>query len=630
LHIIGTERHESRRLDNQLRGRAGRQGDPGSSRFFLSLQDELMRVFAGEWVANVLSRLGMAPGEAIESGMVTRRIEAAQKKVEEHNFDIRKNLLEYDEVMDYQRKRVYGYRQEILNDANPRMRIWNMMMQQVDLAIKHFLDPLYGPWRFAKMAETQLSIGVTETDFDSCICEEADQATKDKSLANCSVTDFANCTFDEADRISREKALNAIQTLIQEMLDENLDEETDASEWNWQAMADRANKMWGLKLNERKLKEIGRENIPQFLYEEAEKTMRAADLSDGKRFYDDNWGFIALCEWFQRKFGVALDPTTFNHEMPAQRIRHMLVEEVRRLYHEKEALFSVTVAFAQFMNDKGEGGSIGRHYDRAGLYHWYRLQMGDAGGLTEDDFRNDSRAKLLERLSDVAKKAYPEKRHEQIDAKLQDVLAGAPVMTEGGAQLVSEWAKSELSLEVPAEQLTGASPGRARDLMWNAFDARYRPDMRRMERSLLLGQLDTAWKNHLLTMDHVRQGIGLVGYAQVDPKTEYKRVGMKEFDGMWEELGDKVTDSVFHVEQTEAFDETVWTIGRLVHEAAPQLQVPDDSIQAQQQAAIASSQQSDKKQEPIRNRMEKVGRNDPCPCGSGKKYKKCCGSPAFK
>ena len=120
LHIIGTERHESRRIDNQLRGRAGRQGDPGSSRFFLSLEDDLMRKFAGEWVSAVLTRLGMQEGEAIESKMVSRRIEGAQKKVEERNFDIRKNLLEYDEVMDEQRKRVYSFRQGLLGRVAPQ------------------------------------------------------------------------------------------------------------------------------------------------------------------------------------------------------------------------------------------------------------------------------------------------------------------------------------------------------------------------------------------------------------------------------------------------------------------------------------------------------------------------------
>src|SRR5262245_48756081 len=126
VHTIATERHEARRIDNQLRGRSGRQGDPGSSRFYLSLQDDLMRIFAGEWVSNLLSRLGMQEGEAIESRMVSRRITAAQKKVEERNFDSRKHLLEYDEVMDHQRKEVYGYRQRILEGANCKVLVTGM------------------------------------------------------------------------------------------------------------------------------------------------------------------------------------------------------------------------------------------------------------------------------------------------------------------------------------------------------------------------------------------------------------------------------------------------------------------------------------------------------------------------
>ena len=114
LHIVGTERHESRRIDNQLRGRCGRQGDPGSTRFYLSFDDDLMRIFARDWVKTVMEKLGLKPGEAIESPMVTRGLARAQKKVEQRNFDIRKNLLEYDEVMDEQRKFIYRERQEVL------------------------------------------------------------------------------------------------------------------------------------------------------------------------------------------------------------------------------------------------------------------------------------------------------------------------------------------------------------------------------------------------------------------------------------------------------------------------------------------------------------------------------------
>ena len=150
LHIIGTERHESRRIDNQLRGRAGRQGDPGSSRFFLSLEDDLMRKFAGEWVSAVLTRLGMEEGEAIESKMVSRRIEGAQKKVEERNFDIRKNLLEYDEVMDEQRKRVYSFRQSLLEGAPPKDTILDMIDSQIKDAAGRFLADDYGAASFAE------------------------------------------------------------------------------------------------------------------------------------------------------------------------------------------------------------------------------------------------------------------------------------------------------------------------------------------------------------------------------------------------------------------------------------------------------------------------------------------------
>jgi preprotein translocase subunit SecA len=123
LHIIGTERHESRRVDNQLRGRAGRQGDPGDSRFYLSLEDDLMRIFAREWVSTLLQRLGMEEGVPIESGMISRRIEAAQKAVETQNFESRKHVLEYDDVMNKQREAVYGLRKQLMEGVDQKRLI---------------------------------------------------------------------------------------------------------------------------------------------------------------------------------------------------------------------------------------------------------------------------------------------------------------------------------------------------------------------------------------------------------------------------------------------------------------------------------------------------------------------------
>ncbi|HWQ52993.1 MAG TPA: preprotein translocase subunit SecA [Bryobacteraceae bacterium] len=127
LHILGTERHDARRIDNQLRGRAGRQGDPGSSRFYLSLQDDLLRIFGGERMQNLMLRLGMEEDVPIESKMITRRIAAAQKAVETQNFDARKHLLEYDDVMNKQRKAVYGMRRQLLEGSEQREKIFDMV-----------------------------------------------------------------------------------------------------------------------------------------------------------------------------------------------------------------------------------------------------------------------------------------------------------------------------------------------------------------------------------------------------------------------------------------------------------------------------------------------------------------------
>ena len=133
LHILGTERHESRRIDNQLRGRAGRQGDPGSSRFYLALEDDLMRIFAKEWVSTLLQRLGMEEGVPIESKLITRRIETAQKAVEAQHFESRKHLLEYDDVMNKQREAVYGLRRRLLEG-----------MDQKDMILQDYVSAILG------------------------------------------------------------------------------------------------------------------------------------------------------------------------------------------------------------------------------------------------------------------------------------------------------------------------------------------------------------------------------------------------------------------------------------------------------------------------------------------------------
>jgi preprotein translocase subunit SecA len=140
LHIIGTERHEARRIDRQLRGRSGRQGDPGSSRFYLSLEDDLMRLFGTDRIANVMDRMGLEEGEVIEHKMVTRSIERAQKRVETHNFDIRKHLLEYDNVMNQQREVIYDRRDHALRGENLKSEIYEMMAEEVADLVNEFAN----------------------------------------------------------------------------------------------------------------------------------------------------------------------------------------------------------------------------------------------------------------------------------------------------------------------------------------------------------------------------------------------------------------------------------------------------------------------------------------------------------
>jgi len=155
LHILGTERHESRRIDNQLRGRSGRQGDPGSSRFYLSLEDDLMRIFGGERVKMIMERVGMQDGEPIEHRYTTRAIENAQKKVEGHHFDIRKHLLEYDDVMNKQREVIYSQRRFILNGDELKSAVMEMLEDVVDGLVDRYTDErsTYVEWDLAGLSE---------------------------------------------------------------------------------------------------------------------------------------------------------------------------------------------------------------------------------------------------------------------------------------------------------------------------------------------------------------------------------------------------------------------------------------------------------------------------------------------
>lgn len=597
LHIVGTERHESRRIDNQLRGRAGRQGDPGSSRFYLSLQDELMRLFGGEWVAKVLTTLGMKEGEAIESRMVSKRIQAAQKKVEEYHFDQRKNLLEYDEVMDTQRKRVYGKRNEILRDRNCKIELLKMIDDQVEGAVERFLNDEYGAESFAEFVSNRLAV-----EFDGA--------------------EFVKQPFDEAVNLARDKAIKNVPTIIQEGMDENLAEDDDPKDWKWQEMARVMSGRYGLKLNDRQLKQIGREGLPAYLLEEATKSINEIDLNEGRKYLERDWGLDSLVDWTRQKFAIEINAAEIRDLSEAE-VKELILSRVHEAYRNKEINFPVEVAMASHMAERTGQHSSQQKYDREGLYRWARTRFsGHTDHLKEEQFRTESRSRLKEILLDISKQAYPVAEQTAIDEKVEEALSGAAQAESEDATEVAEWAKATHGLEIDAATLTGKSSEDVRQTLWNAFDRKYRPEMRSMERALLLGNLDSSWKKHLLTMDHLRSVVGLRSFAQEDPKTVYKKEGMKEFDTMWENLQDRVTDSIFRMEDAgaEAMQEALWA-GQMAQHAEAQSYVQEAAQRSQ--GDESTNQASDKKKEPIRNREAKTGRNDPCPCGSGKKYKNC-------
>jgi preprotein translocase subunit SecA len=183
LHIIGTERHESRRIDNQLRGRSGRQGDPGSTRFYLSLEDSLMRIFASERVSNLMQKLGMEEGEAIEHPWVTKAIENAQRKVEGHNFDMRKNLLEYDDVANDQRKVVYEQRNELMETEDMRDIIDELRNEIIPDVVSQFIPAgsLEEAWDLEGLKTELQTLTNQEFDVAAWLVESPDLPEEDIS-----------------------------------------------------------------------------------------------------------------------------------------------------------------------------------------------------------------------------------------------------------------------------------------------------------------------------------------------------------------------------------------------------------------------------------------------------------------
>ena len=211
LFIIGTERHESRRIDNQLRGRSGRQGDPGESRFYLSLEDDLMRLFASDNVAKIMDKLGMEEDEPIEHTLITKSIEHAQKKVEARNFDIRKHVLEYDDVMNQQREIIYGERKKILNGENLRENIMGMVNHIIKQELNQYADEKLYPeeWQLDELIKDAEKIYAVEGDLDK---EELENLSRDELKEFLEKTAADN--YKEREEIYGEDVMRELEKVI--------------------------------------------------------------------------------------------------------------------------------------------------------------------------------------------------------------------------------------------------------------------------------------------------------------------------------------------------------------------------------------------------------------------------------
>jgi len=213
LHIIGTERHESRRIDNQLRGRSGRQGDPGSSRFYLSLEDNLMRIFASERIGNIMQKLGMEEGEAIEHSLVTRAIENAQRKVEGHNFDIRKHLLEYDDVASDQRKVIYEQRDEIIEAEEVADTVNAMREDAVETLMAGYVVPgsLDESWDLEGASEAIKDQFDLEIDLKSQL--DAEPESDEEDLSEYAVNQLAE-KYSQTEKMAGSETLRRFEKLV--------------------------------------------------------------------------------------------------------------------------------------------------------------------------------------------------------------------------------------------------------------------------------------------------------------------------------------------------------------------------------------------------------------------------------
>lgn len=598
LHVLGTERHESRRIDNQLRGRSGRQGDPGTSRFYLSMEDDLLKLFMPEWTLKMLERLGLKDDMAIEHGMISRNIQNAQKKVEERNFGIRKNLLEYDEVMDYQRRTFYELRQRVVVGRGLSELIWDMIDQSVADAAERYYDPRYAAICVAEWVGQNMGTQIDQSRLD--------------------LHQFK----DLCDQV-REYAGAEVKSTIDRTFGEYIDPDTDPEDWDIRGLITWA-AHFGLTLTQRQARETDPQQLREMIAEAAVKKIDTQDLGGLEPFCDPNYGKSRLTSWAHDKFGVVVPPEELKGTVreDAERI---FAEKMRAAYHKREVEYPA-MAIIQHAMQRG-GSNANEIYSQ--IAKWVQRKFGL--NWTFEHFLDKSPAQIFQELRTLNEDYIT---NHKLDSEIDAALA-----KHKGDALI-EWARERFGTVLEFVDLDFSSPDIREQLRRTAYEM-LRFELTHIERMVVLTTVDAVWKDHMYSISLLREAIGLRGYAERDPKIEYKKEATRIFNETMSNIRERVTDLIFKVQVTPPglSGEDGGSV-----EAAP-LAPPDDDTPSSAYGpqmvtrhddatnaglrggnnTAAGAENKEPVGETIRRSMPRVGRNEPCPCGSGKKYKQCHG-----
>ncbi|MBL8880516.1 MAG: SEC-C domain-containing protein [Phycisphaerales bacterium] len=597
LHVLGTERHESRRIDNQLRGRSGRQGDPGTSRFFLSMEDELLKLFMPEWTLKMLEKMGFQEGMAIEHSMISRNIQNAQKKVEERNFGIRKNLLEYDEVMDHQRRTFYELRQRVVVGRGLSELIWEMIDQSVADATDRYYDPRYSAICVAEWVGQNIGTQIDQSRLDlhqfKDLCEQV-----------------------------REYAGAEVKSTVDRTFGEYIDPDTDPEDWDIRGLISWAAQN-GLTLTQRQVRDTDPQRLREMIAEAAVRKIESQDLSGLEPFCDANYGKSRLTSWAHDKFGVVV---------PADELRGTVREDAERIFSEKmraayrkREIEYPALAIIQHAMQRG-GSNANEIY--AQIARWVERKYGL--NWTYEHFLDKTPAQIFQELRALNDDYLT-------NHKLDSEIDAALTAHKGPALL--DWAKERFGTVLEFVELDLNSPAVGEQLKRTAYEM-LRFELTHIERMVVLTTVDAVWKDHMYSISLLREAIGLRGYAEKDPKIEYKKEATRIFNETMSNIRERVTDLIFKVQVTppdvgdggDAPAEVEPSGPQAGSTYGPQLTARHDDatnagLRAGGQAAAVAENQAPAA-ETIRRNMPRVGRNDPCPCGSGKKFKQCHGKGA--